>query len=250
MSVRTLPPYLMLNGPEAEGTSTPPADPAPATPAGPPADPATPQDPAAPGGEPTPEPAEPEDGPSTDGLPEWARKSLSKANQEAAAARVAAKKAKEDAEAAQKQLVQSIGKALGLVKDDEPPTVDGLQQALQEKDSTLTAAQAEAQALRIENAILRYADKHGGDADALTDSESFKAKLKDLDASADDYTSRVEELVKSTVESNARFRKVQVATSNSNGQNTPTGNPSPSDDDTSLEALKRRREERRKNRRI
>lgn len=193
-----------------------------AAPAGNPADQPSGEQQAQPGenGAPTP-PAEE----NPDDLPEWARKSLQKANSEAAASRVAAKKAKDDAEAAQKSLVTSIGKALGLVKNDEQPTVETLTASLQERDTNLTSAQADLANQRAENAVLRYAGKHNADADALLDSRDFEKKLADLDTTAADYASRVEALVKAEVESNPRYRKVQVTPSSSNGTAAPSGSP-------------------------
>ncbi|WDH77924.1 hypothetical protein PTQ19_10360 [Microbacterium esteraromaticum] len=217
--------------PAAEPTPPVPTPPAPA------AEPAAPSEPNA-------DPA----GENIDELPEWARKSLTKANKEAASYRDAAKKAKEEAETAQRNLVQNIGKALGLVKDDEAPTVESLTEALRDKDSNLTTAQAAQTALRAENAVLRFAGKHKGDADALLDSRDFEKKLAAIDSTADNYASQVEDLVKSEIDTNARYRKVQVATSNSNGLNIPTGDPAPAEPDTSFEGLAKRRAERRKNR--
>jgi len=226
---------------EPAAPETPAAPAAPAAPA--PDAPAAPSDPA---GD---TPAEPTAAvENVDELPEWARKSLTKANNEAAKYRTAAQEAKEAAERAQTDLVQNIGKALGLVKDDEAPTVESLTEALREKDTTLTSSQAAQAALRAENAVLRYAPKHKGDADALLDSRDFEKKLAAIDSTADDYASQVEELVKSEIDANARYRKVQVATSNSNGLNTPTGDPAPSEPDTSFEGLAKRRAERRQNR--
>lgn len=230
--------FIRTLAPEAEGSSTPPADPAPPAPAEPPVEPAAPQEPQAPAGD------TPPWGEDFDPERAWKRIQAQKADLDAERAK--REKAVKDAEAAAEQRAREeayreFGKHLGLVKDDEPPTVEGLQQALQEKDSTLTAAQAEAQALRIENAILRYADKHGGDADALTDSESFKSKLKALDPTADDYASQVEQLVKTAVESNARFRKVQVAPRSSNGNPAPSGgDTAPKDDIETLRATYRK----------
>lgn len=218
--------------PETPAVPAEPAGPAPEAPTAPDASPAAPAAPSE----------------NVDELPEWARKSLTKANKEAASYRDAAKKAKDDAEHAQQDLVQSIGKALGLVKDDEAPTVESLTEALREKDSTLTTSQATTASLLAENAVLRYAPKHKGDADALLDSRDFEKKLAAIDSTADNYSSLVEDLVKSEIDANARYRKVQVATSNSNGLNTPTGDPAPADPDTSYEGLAKRRAERRKNR--
>ncbi|MFB9283159.1 hypothetical protein ACFPRL_27185 [Pseudoclavibacter helvolus] len=144
---------------------------------------------------------------------------------------------------AREEAYKEIGKTLGVVSDDETPTVEGLSSALQDKDSALTQTQADLQAVRIENAILRHADRFGGDVDALTDSESFKKKLRDLDPTAADHASQVEALVKSSIESNTRFRKVQVAASNSNGEPSPTGAPPAGP--KSIDELRKERRDRR-----
>lgn len=158
----------------------------------------------------------------------WKKIQAQKADLEAERAKRA--QAVKDAEtAAEKRAAEKaykeIGKSLGVVSDDETPTVEGLSQALQQKDATLTTRDAENQALRIENAILRHASRFGGDADALTDSESFKKKLKDLDPTAENHASEVERLVKEAIESNTRYRKVQVTPSNTNGNPAPSGSP-------------------------
>ena len=169
--------------------------------------------------------------PSEDELPDWARKSLSKANKEAAAARAAAKQARDDAAAAQQNLVQSIGKALGLVKDNEEPTIESLTTSLQERDTTLTTTQTALAAQRAENAVLRSAGAHNADATALLDSRGFTEKLAGLDQNADDYVSQVGALVKAEVESNPRYRTVQVAAKSSDGGAPPAGgNSAPTDD--------------------
>lgn len=211
-------PWLRYVDPVDGAQATPPVEPA--EPVDPPADP----DPASPA--PTdPETPAPE---AADELPEWARKSLTKANKEAAAARAAAKQAKDDAAAAQQTLVQSIGKALGLVQDNEEPTVESLTSSLQERDQNLTSTQAALAAQRAENAVLRVAGTLNADADALLDSRGFTEKLAAVDPAADDYASQVEALVKAEVESNARYRKVQVAPRSSNGDPAPAGgNPAP-----------------------
>lgn len=211
-------PWLRYIDPVDGAEVTPP----PAEPTDPPAAPAEPPAPADPStteGDPAEPNAE---------LPEWARKSLTKANKEAAAARAAAKQAKDDAAAAQQNLVQSIGKALGLVQDNEEPTVESLTSSLRERDKNLTSTQAALAAQRAENAVLRVAGNLNADADALLDSRGFTEKLAAVDPAATDYASQVETLVKAEVESNARYRKVQVAPRSSNGDPAPAGgNPAP-----------------------
>jgi hypothetical protein len=145
-------------------------------------------------------------------------------------------KAVQDAEAAaaqraKEEAYREFGKQLGVVKDDEPPTVDGLTSALQAKDSTLTAAQAENLALRTENAVLRHADALGADAGILLRLEDVKAALATLDPTADNYASEVERTVKEAVEQNPFARKVQVAPRSSNGNPAPSGGTSADPDD-------------------
>lgn len=201
-------PFLRFITDDAEGSAVEPEATEPEAPAEPPA--------------PADKDEQPAEQPSDD-LPEWARKSLEKANKEAAAARIAAKQAKADADAREKSIAQSIGKALGLVKDDEEPTVDSLTATLQDKDKSLSDAQAALQAQKAENAVLRYAAKHKGNPDALLDSRGFEKKLAAIDPTADDYAAQVEALVKAEVETNPSYRSAQVAPANSNGDSTPSG---------------------------
>lgn len=209
----------------------------------PPAEPAAPE-PVTPVETETP-PASPPWGDDFDAERAWKKIQAQKADLDAEKAKRG--QAVKDAEtAAEKRAAEKaykdIGKTLGVVTDDETPTVEGLSQALQDKDATLTASQAETQSLRIENAILRHADRFGGDVDALTDSESFKTKLKALDPTSDDHATQVEALVKATVESSPRYRKVQVAASNTNGDPiTPPPTPGPVSIDDRRKALRERR---------
>jgi len=156
-----------------------------------------------------------------------------KAVQEAATA--AAQKAREEA-------YREFGKQLGVVKDDEPPTVEGLQIAVQDRDTNLTRAQADLAAQRAENTLLRIAGRTdiNADVDALLDSRGFTEKLAAIDTTAGDYASQVETLVKAEVESNSRYRKVQVAPRSSNGDPAPSGGSNaPKDDIDSLRATYR-----------
>ncbi len=235
MFKRKLPPFLMLDGEPVEGGGdTPTPDPAPADPAAPATAPAaTETEKKAPWA-------------ADDFDPERAWKLIQNKDADLAAEREKREKAitaarEEAAQKAREDTYREFGKQLGIVKDDEAPTVEGLQSALQEKDATLTTTQARNLALTVENAVLRFADAHGADAGALSDSSSFAEKLKALDSTADDYATQVEALVKTTVESNPRYRKVQVAPSNSNGNPAPAGGKTePGDDIESLRAAYRK----------
>jgi hypothetical protein len=144
----------------------------------------------------------------------------------------AAQKAREDA-------YREFGKQLGVVKDDEAPTVESLTETLQQRDTALNTSNSTNASLRAENAVLRFADKHGADADLLLNLRDFNEKLAAIPTD-DKYTSEVEALIKSTVESDSRYRKVQVAPRSSNGDPAPSGGDSPKDDIESLRATYRK----------
>lgn len=232
ISMRHRPPFLRFFAPEAEPGSNDnpaPTDPAPADP---PADPA-------PGGAPAPTdpPADPEK-PET-----FSREYVEKLRRENAAAR---EKAKTDAaaaaEAAKTEFAQSIGKALGLIKDDTPADPTALlTQAQQERQAALD----EANATKRDLAVLRNADKHDANTDELLDSATFNRKLAALDPSADDFAAQVEALIKDTVDGNpAKFKRVQVAPSP--GGTTHTGEQPPADPESkSIDDLRKERQKRR-----
>lgn len=234
---------------DGDGAGAPGGTPTPTPP--PASDPASIDPPAAPpaGGEPTDPPVKTPPWGSDDQFdPQRAWNLLQNKDADIAAERAKRDKAVKDAEAAAAQTAREeayreFGKSLGIVKDDEAPTVEGLTAALQERDTKLTASDARNLALTVENAVLKYSEKHGGDADALSDSSSFTSKLKALDPAADDYATQVEALVKTTVESNSRYRKVQVAPKSSDGDPTPTGG-TPSGE-KSIDDIRKERQKRR-----
>lgn len=106
------------------------------------------------------------------GLTEEQRETLlTTGGKNALAARLEEAKA---AKAAKADLVQSIGKALGLVVEDKP-----LDPA--ELTAQVTAEKAAAQQARVELAIFRAAPTAGGDPAALLDSSSFLRSLEGID---------------------------------------------------------------------
>jgi len=141
------------------------------------------------------------DGQKVEDLPDWAQRIIRDARKEAGDARIAGKAAAEEAQAA---LTKSIGKALGLIKDDETPDPAKLTERL-------TAAQSEARLLKIERAAEKAARKHGADVDALIDSRSFADKLGKLDPTADTFTDELDALVRTTVDANPKLKATQAA---------------------------------------
>ena len=89
------------------------------------------------------------------------------------AKRQAAESATKDARTA---MAQEIGKALGLIKGDEPADPAAL-------TAQLTAAGADARQAKIELAVFRAAQATDADPSALLDSRAFLVKLADVDPS-------------------------------------------------------------------
>jgi hypothetical protein len=127
------------------------------------------------------------------------QKELKTANGEAAKARTSAKKAAADE--ARTEIVQELGKALGLIKDekDAPPDPAALKAQIEQA----TAAHRET---AVELAVYRGASKYGADPDALTDSRTFLRSIKDLDPSDAEFAKKVNAAIKKAVEDNPKLK--------------------------------------------
>ncbi|GII63552.1 hypothetical protein Skr01_36370 [Sphaerisporangium krabiense] len=130
-------------------------------------------------------------------LPENVQKLIRDLRGEAANNRVNAKQ--QAADQARQDLAQQIGKALGLVKDDQP--TDPAQLATQVGNLT-----GENRALKTELAVFKAAAKVGADAAKLTDSRSFLTQLDKLDPSGDGFDAKLRELMKRAIEDNPIYR--------------------------------------------
>ncbi|MYU21201.1 hypothetical protein [Streptomyces sp. SID8352] len=127
------------------------------------------------------------------------QKELKTANGEAAKARTTAKKAAADE--ARTEIVQELGKALGLIKDDKDTPPDPA--ALTAQIEKATAAHRET---AVELAIYRSAGKHGADPDALTDSRAFLSSIRDLDPSDEGFAKAVSAAIKTAVADNPKLK--------------------------------------------
>lgn len=170
--------------------------------------PATPEAVAAPAVAPGPPPAvaptvepvipAPESNPWED--PKAAQAEIEKLRKENGAARTQAKQ--QAADEARQSLAQQIGKALGLVKDDEPADPAKLTEQL-------TATQAQAKQAALELAVFKAASASKADAAALLDSRSFLEQVATIDPTD---TAALTAAISEATTSNPRLRVSQAAT--------------------------------------
>ncbi|WP_327169557.1 hypothetical protein [Streptomyces subrutilus] len=148
-------------------------------------------------------------------------KELEDARKEAGKARTDAKK--QAAEEAKASLVQELGKALGLVKDDDKDAAPPDPAKLTAEIERATAAHRQT---ATELAVFKGASKHGADPDSLTDSRAFMAKLAKLDPAADDFAKKVNEAIKAAVADNPKLKAGQASAASASGEFTGgTGEP-------------------------
>ncbi|WP_406200132.1 hypothetical protein OG331_25190 [Streptomyces sp. NBC_01017] len=138
------------------------------------------------------------------------QKELKQANADAGKARTNAKKAAADE--ARTQIVQELGKALGLVKDDKDTPPDPA--ALTAQIEKATAAHRET---AVELAVYRGASKHGADPDALTDSRAFLKSIADLDPSDEEFAKKVNAAIKKAVDDNPKLKAQGQAPARNSG---------------------------------
>ncbi|GAA3956760.1 hypothetical protein GCM10022384_07340 [Streptomyces marokkonensis] len=153
------------------------------------------------------------------------RKELKQANSEAAKARTGAKK--QAAEEAKAQLVQEMGKALGLVKDDKDEAPDPAKLTA-EIERTQKAHRETA----IELAVFRSAGKYGADAAALTDSRSFLTSIDDLDPSDEGFAKAVSAAIKAAVADNPKLKAASQAPARTSGDFSGSSGGRPKNDDS------------------
>lgn len=192
-------PIYAIAGGSSEGEGGTGGTPPPAPPAGYP----TPAPPAAP-------PAPP--APAADGdvksLPEWAQKALTDARAEAGKARTTAKE--NAANEARQQLAQDIGKALGIVKADEPADPAKLTATIGEQTTRIGGLEGTVRSLTIELAAYKAASKHDANPTALLDSRSFLESVTGLDPAAADFADKLDAAIKTAVETNQQLRTGQA----------------------------------------
>lgn len=164
-------------------------------------------------------------------LPAWAQAELRRARGDAAKARTAPKDA---AEKARNDLAQQIGKALGLVEDDKPADPEKLTEQL-------TGERSKTRAALVELAVYKNAGRHGANPEALGDSRSFMTAVDKLDPTADDFTDRLGEAIKSAVENNSNLKATGQAPGARTGGEFGAGSGDTSSGDQSVDDLRKER---------
>ncbi|MFD3749747.1 hypothetical protein ACFWVT_05680 [Streptomyces cyaneofuscatus] len=165
-------------------------------------------------------------------------KELKAANGESAKARTTAKKAAADE--ARAEIVQELGKALGLIKDEKDTPPDPA--ALTAKIEQATAAHRET---AVELAVYRGAGKHGADPDALTDSRAFLNSIKGLDPSDEGFGKAVSAAIKKAVEDNPKLKVGTSAPDSSAGDFGGGTGDGDGSDPTDIDEIRKARRKRR-----
>lgn len=156
--------------------------------------------------------------------------------------RIQNRELQENAAAAVEQGIADFSSAfanqLGLDLDDY--TADNMAAAVQQQ---LQDRQDKANKAKRDLAIYRAAGPAGADFDKLADSKTFTNAVDELDPESDDYAERVGQLVHKALDSNPEWKKpAQVKRSGGDFNNT-----APTVEGESIEALQKRRRDRRKN---
>ncbi|WP_043256124.1 hypothetical protein [Streptomyces sp. Tu6071] len=165
------------------------------------------------------------------------QKELKTANGEAAKARTSAKKAAADE--ARTEIVQELGKALGLIKDDKDTPPDPAALTAQIEKATATHRET-----AVELAVYRGASKHGADPDALTDSRAFLRSIADLDPADEGFSKKVNAAIKQAVADNPKLKAASPAPGRM-GADFSGGSGGKAADDDSIDAHRERRRKQR-----
>lgn len=162
------------------------------------------------------------------------QKELKTANGESAKARTTAKK--QAADEARTEIVQELGKALGLIKDDKDAPLDPAALKAQVESAT-TAHKSTA----IELAVYKGAGKAGIDPDAITDSRAFMASIAELDPTDAGFAKAVTAAMKKAAEDNPKLKVATAPKRTTSDFNGGAGSSSEPDSIDEIRAARRKR---------
>jgi hypothetical protein len=147
-----------------------------------------------------------------DQLPDWAQKIVRDARKEAGDYRAQLKAAQVRVE-----LAQQIGKALGLVADEQAEKLTPeqvIEKLTAEKEQTAKERDEERDRHRralVHLAVHRQGAKMGADSDALLDSRSFMKKTRDLDPDTDDFSTALGEIIQLALDEHPKYKAGSLA---------------------------------------
>ncbi|WP_242890788.1 hypothetical protein [Actinomadura litoris] len=154
--------------------------------------------------------------------------------QQAQKAQAAMQKQLDDMQATQTKQMDALAKALGLKKDDTPPSPE---QAAKDFGAKLQTAQADTESERkradtaeaslrdttIQLAVYLAADDHDADPRALLDSARFLKTVAGLDPSDKGFEDELGQAITEAVDNNDRFRKPKPRAADRSGGEMNTG---------------------------
>lgn len=184
-------------------------------------------------------------------LPEDAQQYIKRLRQENQTRRTEAADAAKAAKAAETRASEGDGRlekaiaavttALGLTPDVEGET----ERTPEERLTEISGRYHEAQ---VELAVFRAAGEHEGDARALTDSRSFMRQAHRLDPTAEDFDDKIADLIAAQVEKDpkmrAETRRTAVVAPTRSGGDFGAGSTRRSDEDKSVDELRKDRRDR------
>ncbi|WP_345486038.1 hypothetical protein, partial [Planotetraspora phitsanulokensis] len=119
--------------------------------------------------------------------------------------------------AAQADFAQKIGKALGLISDEEEKPVDPqtvIDTLTSERDTTAKERDSEKERHRralIELAVHRASTKAGADPDALLDSRSFVKSVREMNPDDENFSTQLSDAIALAMENNPKFQAATQA---------------------------------------
>lgn len=154
--------------------------------------------------------------------------------QQAEKGQAALQKQIDELQGAQAKQMDALAKALGLKKDDTPPSPE---QVAKDFGKKLEAANGETETERqradtahesyrttaVQLAVYLAADDHDGNPRALLDSARFLRSVAGLDPDADDFADKIADAIDKAVEKNDRLRKAKPRGADRSGGEMNTG---------------------------
>ncbi|MBF6333330.1 hypothetical protein [Nocardia transvalensis] len=140
------------------------------------------------------------------------------------------------ADQAREAVVQEIGRALGLVADENTDP----EQVIAELTERATASDRKLRDYRVKDAITTAADTHQGDHKLLVPYLRGTGALDELDPDAPDFSTRVDSLVADAIAANPKLAGAAAVARSGGDFSAGTASPPATDDDEDIEALRRK----------